>query len=114
LDQRRVEGVSFDVVPYTNFTRDHLDYHGTMEQYFAAKAKLIDHLLPHGTVVYNVDDKAWGASRRTAAASGSASACRQRKCTPRTSSSTRAAVRGRWRSITNARACGYRSSAISM
>src|SRR5581483_3150777 len=61
LDQRRVEGVSFDVVTYTNFTRDHLDYHGTMEQYFAAKAKLIDHLLPHGTVVYNVDDKAWGA-----------------------------------------------------
>src|SRR5581483_10196995 len=38
LDQRRVEGVSFDVVTYTNFTRDHLDYHGTMEQYFAAKA----------------------------------------------------------------------------
>jgi UDP-N-acetylmuramoyl-L-alanyl-D-glutamate--2,6-diaminopimelate ligase len=61
LDQRRVEGVSFDVVTFTNFTRDHLDYHGTMEKYFAAKAKLLDHLLPHGTVVYNVDDKAWTA-----------------------------------------------------
>jgi UDP-N-acetylmuramoyl-L-alanyl-D-glutamate--2,6-diaminopimelate ligase len=61
LDQRRVEGVSFDVVTFTNFTRDHLDYHGTMEKYFAAKARLIDHLLPHGTVVYNVDDVAWGA-----------------------------------------------------
>src|SRR6185312_3944743 len=60
LDQRRVEGVFFDVVTFTNFTRDHLDYHGTMEKYFAAKARLLDHLLPHGTVVYNVDDTAWG------------------------------------------------------
>jgi UDP-N-acetylmuramoyl-L-alanyl-D-glutamate--2,6-diaminopimelate ligase len=32
-----------------------------MEAYFAAKAKLLDHLLPHGTVVYNLDDKAWSA-----------------------------------------------------
>lgn len=61
LDQRRVEGVLFDVVAFTNFTRDHLDYHGTMEQYFAAKARLLDHLLPHGTVVYNLDDTAWSA-----------------------------------------------------
>ncbi|MDB4875908.1 MAG: UDP-N-acetylmuramoyl-L-alanyl-D-glutamate--2,6-diaminopimelate ligase [Gemmatimonadetes bacterium] len=61
LDQGRVEGVFFDVVTFTNFTRDHLDYHGTMESYFAAKAKLLDHLVPHGTVVYNVDDKAWTA-----------------------------------------------------
>jgi UDP-N-acetylmuramoyl-L-alanyl-D-glutamate--2,6-diaminopimelate ligase len=60
LDQNRVEGVSFDVVTFTNFTRDHLDYHGTMEKYFAAKAKLLDYLLPHGTVVFNMDDPAWG------------------------------------------------------
>ena len=59
LDQRRIEGVSFDVVTFTNFTRDHLDYHGTMEKYFAAKAKLLDYLLPHGTVVFNMDDPAW-------------------------------------------------------
>ncbi len=59
LDQRRVEGVVFDVVTFTNLTRDHLDYHGTMEKYFAAKAKLLDHLAPHGTVVYNLDDPAW-------------------------------------------------------
>src|SRR5215468_1360783 len=44
LDQRRVEGVFFDVVTFTNFTRDHLDYHGSMESYFAAKARLLDHL----------------------------------------------------------------------
>jgi UDP-N-acetylmuramoyl-L-alanyl-D-glutamate--2,6-diaminopimelate ligase len=61
LDQRRVEGVFFDVAAFTNLTRDHLDYHGTMDNYFAAKAKLIDHLLPHGSVVFNVDDPAWGA-----------------------------------------------------
>lgn len=61
LDQRRIEGVAFDVVTFTNFTRDHLDYHGTMEKYFAAKAQLLEHLLPHGTVVYNLDDTAWSA-----------------------------------------------------
>jgi UDP-N-acetylmuramoyl-L-alanyl-D-glutamate--2,6-diaminopimelate ligase len=59
LDQERVEGVSFDVATFTNLTRDHLDYHGSMEKYFAAKAKLAEHLLPHGTVVYNMDDLAW-------------------------------------------------------
>jgi UDP-N-acetylmuramoyl-L-alanyl-D-glutamate--2,6-diaminopimelate ligase len=59
LDQRRVEGVFFDVALFTNLTRDHLDYHRTMENYFAAKARLLDHLLPHATVVYNVDDPAW-------------------------------------------------------
>jgi UDP-N-acetylmuramoyl-L-alanyl-D-glutamate--2,6-diaminopimelate ligase len=61
LDQRRVEGVSFDVGVFTNLTRDHLDYHGTMEKYFAAKSRLIDHLRPHGIVVYNLDDPAWSA-----------------------------------------------------
>ena len=61
LDQRRVEGVSFDVAVFTNLTRDHLDYHGTMEKYFEAKSRLIDHLRPHGTVVYNLDDTAWSA-----------------------------------------------------
>jgi len=61
LDQRRVEGVFFDVATFTNLTRDHLDYHGTMEAYFAAKARLLEHLLPHGAVVYNADDDAWSA-----------------------------------------------------
>jgi len=59
LDQRRVEGVFFDVVTFTNLTRDHLDYHGSMEKYFAAKAMLLEHLLPSGSVVYNLDDPAW-------------------------------------------------------
>jgi UDP-N-acetylmuramoyl-L-alanyl-D-glutamate--2,6-diaminopimelate ligase len=58
LDQRRVEGVLFDVVTFTNFTRDHLDYHGSMDRYFASKAQLVSYLRPHGTVVVNLDDPA--------------------------------------------------------
>jgi UDP-N-acetylmuramoyl-L-alanyl-D-glutamate--2,6-diaminopimelate ligase len=42
LDQGRAEGVNFDVAVFTNLTRDHLDYHGTMEKYFAAKRLLFD------------------------------------------------------------------------
>ncbi|MGH7616250.1 MAG: Mur ligase family protein [Gemmatimonadaceae bacterium] len=63
LHQRRVEGVLFDVATFTNFTRDHLDYHGTMEAYFESKATLLEYLRPHATVVTNLDDMAWGGLR---------------------------------------------------
>jgi UDP-N-acetylmuramoyl-L-alanyl-D-glutamate--2,6-diaminopimelate ligase len=56
LDQGRVNGVRFAVAAYTNLTRDHLDYHGTMEEYAAAKARLFD--TPGlATRVINVDDE---------------------------------------------------------
>ncbi len=42
LDQGRVAGIQFDVAIFTNLTRDHLDYHQTMEKYFAAKKLLFD------------------------------------------------------------------------
>ena len=42
LDQGRVAGIQFDVAVFTNLTRDHLDYHQTMEKYFAAKQLLFD------------------------------------------------------------------------
>jgi UDP-N-acetylmuramoyl-L-alanyl-D-glutamate--2,6-diaminopimelate ligase len=42
LDQGRAAGVNFDVAIFTNLTRDHLDYHGTMEKYYAAKRLLFD------------------------------------------------------------------------
>ncbi len=42
LDQGRMAGLEFDVAVFTNLTRDHLDYHGTMEKYFAAKRLLFD------------------------------------------------------------------------
>ena len=52
LDMRRVEGIPFRVAAWTSFSRDHLDYHGTMEAYQAAKARLFDTLLaPDGTAV---------------------------------------------------------------
>ncbi|HET9023772.1 MAG TPA: UDP-N-acetylmuramoyl-L-alanyl-D-glutamate--2,6-diaminopimelate ligase [Burkholderiaceae bacterium] len=57
LDQGRVTGMKFDVALYTNLTRDHLDYHGTMERYEAAKAVLFDWpTLSHAVI--NVDDAA--------------------------------------------------------
>jgi len=59
LDQRRVEGLRFEAAVYTNFTRDHLDYHGTMEEYFAAKARLVRQLGPEGALVINAADPAW-------------------------------------------------------
>lgn len=55
LDQFRVEAVKYRAVAFTNLTRDHLDYHGTMENYAAAKARLFD-LSPAGARVINVDD----------------------------------------------------------
>jgi UDP-N-acetylmuramoyl-L-alanyl-D-glutamate--2,6-diaminopimelate ligase len=61
LDQSRVDGIAFDVVVYTSFSRDHLDYHGTMSAYFAAKAKLIGLLKPHGVAVVNAAEPAWQA-----------------------------------------------------
>src|SRR6202522_1613492 len=42
LEQQRVFGIPFDVAVFTNLTRDHLDYHHTMEEYFAAKQLLFD------------------------------------------------------------------------
>jgi UDP-N-acetylmuramoyl-L-alanyl-D-glutamate--2,6-diaminopimelate ligase len=59
LDQRRVDGLVFDAAVFTNLTRDHLDYHHTMEAYVAAKARLIDYLAAAGTAVINADDDAW-------------------------------------------------------
>src|SRR5207245_2704142 len=59
LEQKRVLGVEFDVAIFTNLTRDHLDYHGTMENYFAAKKKLFAALqdgTKKGAAVINIDD----------------------------------------------------------
>ena len=59
LHQRRVEGLRFDAAVFTNLTRDHLDYHVTMEAYLAAKALLVGLLAPKGVRVVNADDAAW-------------------------------------------------------
>jgi UDP-N-acetylmuramoyl-L-alanyl-D-glutamate--2,6-diaminopimelate ligase len=59
LHQRRVDGLDFEAAVFTNLSRDHLDYHRTMDEYRAAKARLIEYLAPHGTVIVNADDPAW-------------------------------------------------------
>ncbi len=59
LDQQRVGGVRFAAAVFTNLTRDHLDYHGTMDAYFEAKARLVESLADDGIVVTNADDAWW-------------------------------------------------------
>jgi UDP-N-acetylmuramoyl-L-alanyl-D-glutamate--2,6-diaminopimelate ligase len=59
LDQRRIDGLAFDAAVFTNLTRDHLDYHGTMEAYFTAKAALVNYVKPDGALAVNADDPAW-------------------------------------------------------
>ena len=49
LAEERVDGLSFRACVFTNLGRDHLDYHGTQEQYFAAKLRLFSELLPKST-----------------------------------------------------------------
>ena len=56
LDQDRVAGVRFDTAVFTNLTRDHLDYHGTLEAYGAAKARLF-HAPGLRRAVINVRDE---------------------------------------------------------
>jgi len=58
LDQGRVDGLFFDVAVFTNLSHDHLDYHGTMESYFAAKMRLFEANRSRRAVVW-VDDE-WG------------------------------------------------------
>jgi UDP-N-acetylmuramoyl-L-alanyl-D-glutamate--2,6-diaminopimelate ligase len=63
LDQKRVAGIEFDVAIFTNLTQDHLDYHGTMENYLVAKQKLFTRSAngsKRGTVVINIDDSTGG------------------------------------------------------
>lgn len=56
LEQGRVDAVDFDVAIFTNFTHDHLDYHGTMLNYFLAKKSLFDHLESDKIAITNIDD----------------------------------------------------------
>jgi UDP-N-acetylmuramoyl-L-alanyl-D-glutamate--2,6-diaminopimelate ligase len=57
LSQERAAGCTFAGAAFTNLTRDHLDYHGSLEAYFDAKAKLFRELLPRGApAVLNFDD----------------------------------------------------------
>jgi UDP-N-acetylmuramoyl-L-alanyl-D-glutamate--2,6-diaminopimelate ligase len=59
LHQSRVYGLRFDAAVFTNLTQDHLDYHGSMEEYFKAKKILFDGLGKEAVAVTNADDS-WG------------------------------------------------------
>ncbi|RUT35225.1 UDP-N-acetylmuramoyl-L-alanyl-D-glutamate--2,6-diaminopimelate ligase [Arsenicitalea aurantiaca] len=71
LDQRRLDGMSFEAVAFTNLSRDHLDYHPDMASYRNAKLRLFTDLLrPGGTAVVNLDDAEAGAFCAAAEARG--------------------------------------------
>jgi len=61
LDQKRVEGIDFDIGIFTNLTHDHLDYHGDLERYKGAKRLLFEHYLKKSSkeqkfAILNIDD----------------------------------------------------------
>jgi len=55
LVQGRIDGAIFDTAIFTNLSQDHLDYHGTMEEYFKSKATLFTNFRP-ATIIINLDD----------------------------------------------------------
>jgi len=92
LDQYRTEGLPVKAAAFTNLSHDHLDYHGTMEAYLAAKLRLFSEVLePGGTAVVWADDaysapvidavEARGARLMTVGAKGSALRLESREAT---------------------------------
>lgn len=60
LCQKRVANIEFDIAGFTNLSQDHLDYHGTMKEYFKAKCILFNELLSKDSIsIINIDDS-WG------------------------------------------------------
>ena len=57
VDQKRISGLSFDGGIFTNLTRDHLDYHKTVDNYLKAKKTFFDNLLSSAFALTNMDDK---------------------------------------------------------
>lgn len=57
VDQRRIAGIDFAGAIFTNLTRDHLDYHHTVENYLKAKKRFFDDLSPNAFALTNLDEK---------------------------------------------------------
>jgi UDP-N-acetylmuramoyl-L-alanyl-D-glutamate--2,6-diaminopimelate ligase len=71
VDQRRLDGVRLTAAGFLNLTQDHLDYHGDMASYRAAKLRLFETLLPRGaTAVLNADSDAYEAFAAVAVTAG--------------------------------------------
>jgi UDP-N-acetylmuramoyl-L-alanyl-D-glutamate--2,6-diaminopimelate ligase len=61
LDQHRLDEISFAAGVFTNLTRDHLDYHRTMDAYLAAKSRLVSLIARTGVAIVSADDRVWDA-----------------------------------------------------
>ncbi|MBB5744491.1 UDP-N-acetylmuramoyl-L-alanyl-D-glutamate--2,6-diaminopimelate ligase [Brevundimonas variabilis] len=71
IDQRRLDGVTLKAAAFTNLSQDHLDYHGSMDAYRAAKLRLFETLLPRGrTAVLNADSDAYSSFAAASIMSG--------------------------------------------
>jgi len=71
LDQYRLDGLKITTAAFTNLTRDHLDYHGTMENYLAAKKRLFAEVLENGgTAVINADSQNFADMKKAAEENG--------------------------------------------
>jgi UDP-N-acetylmuramoyl-L-alanyl-D-glutamate--2,6-diaminopimelate ligase len=71
IDQRRIDGIGLTAAAFTNLTQDHLDYHGDMEAYRAAKLRLFEALAPRGgSAVLNADSPAYNAFAAASILSG--------------------------------------------
>ena len=80
IDQLRVEGLEFTVAAFTNLSHEHLDYHGTMEEYFLVKSRLFTAEHSQRAVIWT--DDPYG--ERLAAIDGPAGDARRRAVTPPT------------------------------
>lgn len=60
IHQNRIAGLDFDIAVFTNITHDHLDYHGTFDEYINAKKKLFDDLGPNAIALVNKDERHGG------------------------------------------------------
>ncbi len=64
LSYDRLFGINYDIIAFTNFTEDHLDYHKTMENYLKAKLMILDHLKDNAIILANKDDEKYKCFRK--------------------------------------------------
>ena len=65
IEQQRLDGLNINRAAFTNFTQDHLDYHGGMQEYFRCKALLFSELMEDGVAVLNKDMDEFSALEKT-------------------------------------------------
>ena len=57
IELKRINGIEFDIIGFTNISHDHLDFHKTIDNYAKAKYNLTKYLKKDGLVIYNADDE---------------------------------------------------------